>query len=304
MVGIIMIALSNIKFLKVIVNKILLNLSNNNKLRIALISLLWIIIISVFGYMIYKSEPNSNKFWIGVLAILLYSLFMLNHFKDKNNYILLNEKIDDLYTYLQTMEDYIDSEKLNIHEYKNQLSVIKNMTNDKKIKKYIELIISKTKINAEWNTELKYLPKGGLKGLLYYKLAQAYSNNLNVLITVSKSCNKYFKKMSLENIKELSRIIGIFLDNAIEAASLTNEKNLSIEIYELTNTINIVISNTMIKDNNKDKYFEKGFSTKGKGRGNGLYLANKLINKNNNIKSTSNIIGNYYVQKLSIKKMI
>ena len=46
--------------------------------------------------------------------------------------------------------------------------------------------------------------------------------------------------------------------------------------------------------------YDKGVSTKGKGRGNGLYFAKKLIGKNKNMSSENILLNGYYIQKLLI----
>ena len=48
------------------------------------------------------------------------------------------------------------------------------------------------------------------------------------------------------------------------------------------------------------KIDNKGYSTKGKNHGNGLYLAKKIIEKNSNIEVKTNIINNYFVKRIII----
>ena len=301
LVGVVTVLLSKIKTLIKFITNLLLKSNKNSSAQFLLISSLWIFIISLLCYSIVTSPINSFTFWIGICIEVVFIVFMLNYFRDKYRYISLNEKFDDLYNYIQTMEEYIDSEKLNIHEYKNQLSVIKSMTNNKKIKEYIDSLVVETKIEGEWSSELKTLPKGGLKGLLYYKLAQASSKGINVLVTVSKDCNAVFKKFSLEETKQLSRLVGIYMDNAIEATANTKKKNLTLEIYKIKGNVNIVISNSIEEDIDLKQVTKKGFSSKGKGRGNGLYLAKKMLAKNTKIEAESKILNGFYVQKIIIK---
>lgn len=301
LVGVVTVLLSKIKTLIKFITNLLLKFNKNSSAQFLLISSLWIFIISLLCYSIVTSPINSFTFWIGICIEVVFIVFMLNYFRDKYRYISLNEKFDDLYNYIQTMEEYIDSEKLNIHEYKNQLSVIKSMTNNKKIKEYIDSLVVETKIEGEWSSELKTLPKGGLKGLLYYKLAQASSKGINVLVTVSKDCNAVFKKFSLEETKQLSRLVGIYMDNAIEATANTKKKNLTLEIYKIKGNVNIVISNSIEEDIDLKQVTKKGFSSKGKGRGNGLYLAKKMLAKNTKIEAESKILNGFYVQKIIIK---
>ena len=106
--------------------------------------------------------------------------------------------------------------------------------------------------------------------------------------------------MDKDDLKDLSKIIGLYLDNAIEAASLTRKKIVSIELYISKNQLITVISNTYNGEIDIAKIQEKGVTTKGKGRGNGIYYANKAILKNKKLQSETRIINNYYVQKLKL----
>lgn len=110
--------------------------------------------------------------------------------------------------------------------------------------------------------------------------------------------------MNKEELEILSKLIGIYCDNAIEAAKETRKKIVVIEIYEYNKTVHVVISNTFNKKKDISRRYEKGISTKGVGRGNGLYFANKIISKNKWIEEKQDIIDNFYIQKISVTKIV
>lgn len=91
------------------------------------------------------------------------------------------------------------------------------------------------------------------------------------------------------------------MDNAIEAAIESKRKIISVEIYELKKELNIVVANSFSSTENIERRNEKGYSTKGKGRGNGLYFASKMINKCDWIFDYQSINKDFYIQKLIIK---
>ena len=199
------------------------------------------------------------------------------------------------------MEESLDNEQMNIHEYKNQLSVIRSMTNNKKIKDYIDSLVDECPDDAKWNTELKNLPKCGLKGLLHYKLACAAKKNLNVLITVSPDTASVIKGLSLEEMKQLLRLVGIYMDNAMDAALDTEKKNVALEIYKIKDTVNIVISNSANIDESKVKMIgKKGFTSKGKGHGRGTYLAKKMLVHNKKFSASNSVVKDYYIERIII----
>ena len=204
---------------------------------------------------------------------------------------------------MQNFEDWIEKEQLNKHEYKNQLAVLRCLTKEKKVKDKIdEILEDNINIEGQAVTQLKSLPKGGIKGLMYYKAAIAQKNKLNLTIDVSIESKGILTKLSDKEIRILCKLIGIYFDNAIEAATESKKKNVTIEIYELKDKISFVFSNTFKKHKNIKDRNKKGVSSKGEGRGNGLYFASKLIKENTWIEQKQDIIDNYYIQELIIRK--
>lgn len=237
-----------------------------------------------------------------VIGIIILSyLFM----KSKDNYNKLTSKYDSLFNYVQNFEDWIEKEQLNRHEYKNQLAVLRCLTKEKKVKDKIDEILDDS-INVEGEVvhQLKFLPKGGLKGLMYYKAAIAQKNKINLTVNVSIESKSILNKLSEQDIRTLCKLIGIYFDNAIEAAKETRKKVVLIEIYELKDRVNIVFSNTFKQHKNFKDRNKKGVSSKGEGHGNGLYFASKLIAKNEWLEEKQEVIDKYYIQQLTINKNI
>ncbi|MBF8807637.1 MAG: GHKL domain-containing protein [Enterococcus lacertideformus] len=82
----------------------------------------------------------------------------------------------------------------------------------------------------------------------------------------------------------LARMLGIILDNAIEAALDSEERVLMIAIYELNQSVYIIVTNSIDEVPKSIKLLEKnGFSTKGKNRGMGLSNLREMVNKLPNI---------------------
>ena len=234
----------------------------------------------------------------------IFVLFLLYYFyiSELNNYEKLNDKYNILFDYVQTFEDWIDNEQLYRHELKNNLSMIRNMTNNKKIINKIDNMLNMNiNIDDEYVEILKYIPKGGLKGLLYYKIALAKSENVNIVIEISSKVTSRMKKITENKLRQIGIVIGIYLDNAIEAAATSKKKLITLEIYEINSNIVFVISNTYnkmlsIKDMNK-----KGYTTKGENHGKGLYYVSKILRKYKWLESSQIYLNDFFIQKLSVK---
>ena len=266
-------------------------------------SMLMIIVFAIICYNLFINNMVNtiminNLALIGVFCYLLY-VFVKEKYQHNN---LINE-YDSLFTHIQTFEDWIEKEQLNRHEYKNQLAVLRCLTKEKKVKDKIdEILEDNINIEDQAVTQLKGLPKGGIKGLMYYKAAIAQKNKINLTTDVSIESKGILAKLSEKEVKVLCKLIGIYFDNAIEAAAESRKKNVTIEIYELKDKVSIVFSNTFKKHKNMKDRNEKGVSSKGEGRGNGLYFASKLIKENDWLEQKQDIVDRYYIQELIIRK--
>lgn len=287
---------------KNILNKINKILINANYYSSIIFMILTIIVFCIISYNIYLGGELNTKLFANIMIIIIFiSLFYL-FLKEKYNYSSLSNEYDTLFTYVQNFEDWIEREQLNRHEYKNQLAVLRCLTKEKKVKNKIdEILEDNINIESQEVTNLKNLPKGGIKGLMYYKAAIAQKQKINLTTDVSINDKGILTKLSEKQVRVLCKLIGIYFDNAIEAAAESRKKNVLVEIYEFKDKVNFVFSNAfkshkILNDRNK-----KGISSKGEGRGNGLYFASKLIKENNWLEEKQEIIDNYYIEHLIVK---
>lgn len=293
----------NISFIQKQLIKFTYYCKNHSSIMNIIYFIILIISLCVLTYNVTTSATISLKYILN--SILIFSLCITAYIfiKNRNNYNQLTAEYDNLFSYVQNFEDWIEKEQLNRHEYKNQLAVLYCLTNEKKVKDKInEILEDNINIDGEVINQLKQLPKGGIKGLMYYKVAIAQKKKVKVTADISLKSKSILNKLTEKDIRVMCKLIGIYLDNAIEAAAETRKKILSIEIYELPNRVCIVISNSFKKKSNFDDRNKKGVTTKGRGHGNGLYFAAKLIDSNDWLESKQDVVDEYYVQKLIINK--
>lgn len=87
-------------------------------------------------------------------------------------------------------------------------------------------------------------------------------------------------------IYEFTRILGILLDNAIEAASECKDKKINVTFRkeDAKHRLVIIIENTYKdKEIDTDRIFEKGFSSKKEHSGLGLWKVREILKRNNNL---------------------
>ena len=264
---------------------------------------LLIIDFSCLAYNITLTKIYGEEYFINLIVIIVFIVIMFIYIQGKNEYKKLSDEYDNMFIYVQNFEDWIEKEQLNRHEYKNQLAVLRCLTKEKKVKEKIdEILEDNINIEGQAVTNLKNLPKGGIKGLMYYKAAIAQTQKINLTTDVSINDKGILTKLSEKQVRVLCKLIGIYFDNAIEAATESRKKNLTIEIYELKDRVSIVFSNTFKRHKNIKDRNKKGVSSKGEGRGNGLYFASKLIKENKWLQQKQEIIDNYYIQQIFVLK--
>ena len=140
----------------------------------------------------------------------------------------------------------------------------------------------------------------GLKGILYYKINDMRNKNINLNVNISKRVSSPLEKLPLDEYVILSRIIGIVMDNALEASIKSKEKFVMIEVFEQNDNVIIIIENSYNNKVDINDLKKKNFSTKGKSRGLGLYIANMLLKKSKHIEMTQHA-EELFITKLTIK---
>ena len=281
------------------------NLSTNKK--IIVMSSITLVMLAIFFYNLIKTFKFNNNIITYLVIIVMLICILLYLFKQKIENEKISKKYDELLDVMKSYESDIEEQRTLRHETKNEFATIKCKLQDKEDNKtiieYIDSVIGeKEKAGSTKYSKFKYLPSNGLKGFFYYKFIEAEKKGINVSINISKQIeNSFLKDIETKDFKDLARIIGVYLDNAIEASSTSEDKKLGIEMYLIKEKIEIIITNTFNNEINLDKIGKESFSTKGKHRGHGLLLVNKILSENNMFEAKNEIRGNIYIQSLKIK---
>lgn len=173
------------------------------------------------------------------------------------------------------------------HDMKNHIGAIMGMvyaTDNyeelaKKQKEYCGYVM-------EQNEKTKLVLSTGnplISGFLYSKMQEAESKNIKIeyhigVPEIETALPEY----------ELIEMMGVLTDNAIEALSKTDEKEINQnrkicislkESEDAENCIELTIANTsrQYDDDMTERFFETGYSSKGSGRGIGLSKLKRLV---------------------------
>jgi two-component system sensor histidine kinase AgrC len=245
-----------------------------------------------------------NIGYIGnLLLIIIFLIIVYLLFNERKNKQRLASEQEILYNYIIKYEKELVEKSKIIHDFKNQLVTIKGFTSEKDVKlnQYLsELVDDIKKKDIITLKELGKIPVGGLKGLLYYKFAGIENLGIDLTLNINKSLSK-IEKISLQTYKNIIKIIGVYLDNAIEATVKSKKKKIEVEIYENNKTINFIISNTYSNHIDLSKLGNAGYSSKGKDRGYGLSFVQDILRENKGFFESRNISNDIYTVSLSVK---
>ena len=164
-------------------------------------------------------------------------------------------------------------------------------------KKILPLSKNITKNTAHIN-QLINIKTTELKSIISSKLLYAIELNINVSIEVTDEVTS----IPMDTL-DLCRVIGIFLDNAIEATLETDRPTIRFALINLDTEYIFIISNTFLEKGIPYAALSKpNVSTKGVNRGIGLYNAHEIIAKYNHVFLDTEIKNKSFVQRLQISK--
>ena len=288
--------------------KKIITINKNYSTKITVLTLLSILSIIIFYYFINNNLLIDTKIGICAVAFFTFVSGLIIIINQQNENLNLKTEYEKMLDFEQVYEKELQKEKNIKNEYKEKLIIIKtkilNKDNKHKVIAYINDITEEDdSFSEEEYTKLQYLPNNGLKSLIYFKIANAKLKKINVAVNVSPAVNESnLNKLTAKQFKDLSVIIGIYLDNAIEAAEKSKKKMIGIEMYELEDGVEIIITNSYTGTINQSKLGKEQYTTKGKGHGYGLLLAKSTVNHNRKISSTTEIRPEIYIKYIKIKK--
>ena len=285
----------------------LMNYKLSENKKIVIISVLATIFTAIFFYKFATGYKMNQDVLIYLVSMFAFIIILFTLFRQRIDNENVSKKYDELLDVMKNYESDIEEQRTLRHETKNEFATIKCKLQDKEDNKtiieYIDSVIGeKEKAGSTNYSKFKYLPSNGLKGFFYYKFIEAEKKGISVSVNISKQIeNSFLMDIETKDFKDLARIIGVYLDNAIEASSTSEDKKLGIEMYLIKEKIEIIITNTFNNEINLDKIGKESFSTKGKHRGHGLLLVKKILSENNRFEAKKEIRGNIYIQSLKIK---
>ena len=188
--------------------------------------------------------------------------------------------------YTKLMEDLagtrylVDSMRANNHDFTNKLHVIMGLIQMEMYDDAVSYIENISIVQRETISKImSVVDEPSIAALLIGKSARASELNIKFIL----NDESHYSKTDLLLPSELMvTVIGNLIDNAFEAINIKDiqrQKELRFGIYSRENALLITVEDTGIgiSKDNLEHIYDNGFSTKGEGRGTGLYQVKEMI---------------------------
>lgn len=302
------------KIISICIKKRLSNLIFNREILIIItINLLICLIIFIFNIVAGESIGYSNKttYFNGILFFSYFTIssisiyILLKSYLRKIEIDKKQEAFDTLQEYTGQIEKMYSDLRSFKHDYANiMLSMsgyIKERDFDGLEKHFSENIfpISKQILHNEFQpNRLMNINCSEIKSLIYAKAIYAHEIGIEFNIEVTEPVT-----IQHVDLVDLSRILGIFLDNAIEASQEMERPTISMSMINNGNSLAIIIVNNYISNNFSIQDINKlSVSSKGKNRGVGLYNVSNIVSQYSNLLWDTQFHNGLFTQHLEITR--
>lgn len=248
---------------------------------------------------------NCSRFWIYNITICLVIATMnilnvINRQKQIKNEIHIKSLEESNKNLLEVSDDV----RCFKHDFNNIMQAITGYIDVKdmnSLQKYFdELMKDCHHINIMESLNFQVKDNPALYSVLLNKYQIAKENNIVMNISILVNL-----KIFSEKNYSISRILGILLDNAIEASMESEGKSINVVIIkdDITKSNLIVIENTYSDpDIDTEKIFEKNYTTKDTKRnsGLGLWKIKDIVEKDNKLNLFTSKTEEIFKQKLQV----
>ena len=210
----------------------------------------------------------------------------------------------ELKNYIHTMEMMqTDIQRIH-HDYKNLIVALGGYLYDEDeavdiqgLRSYYQkniLIQKETELKTINLSKLQKLNILEIKGLLAAKLIQASQQSIQIFVEIQEN----IESIPMDKL-DLSRVVGILLDNAIEAAAECEQPEIRIAFIQNDNAVVFIVENSTLAVNIPiAQLHQKAFSTKGRQRGLGLSNVWAILEQYPNIYQETELKNGRFQQRI------
>ena len=262
-------------------------------------------VMIILAYIVFRGDelyaPGAIMYALAFVSIVVMFIVIMRYvFHDtaRRTEMLIAEASKQ---YTRDLEESYAALRAIRHDYVNIMTSFKLYIDDRDIDGLAKYYYNElSEMNRELShqnkliTSLQNIHINEIKSILVYKASTQY-------VTTTIEAPDPIRALGVSTAI-VCQILGILMDNAIEAAMDTQEKHLSIAIFSNPTAKVFIIKNSWQQQELEiGKLFELGFSTKGSNRGVGLYTVRNYTNKIKGLLLKTELAPDSFTQILTVK---
>lgn len=284
------------------------NMTRKNRILFIINTLLGILAIATQIYLMafYSDKMPIYITITSILSLLAYFVISFYSLLSTNKLDTTTRDLEEAQLYNKTLTILHDSIRGFKHDFHNIVQSIGGYADRGDLEGlrvyYRQLLQDCGRTNNLTALNPEVINNPAIYNVLATKYHKADEIGVQINLGIFIDLNEIEKHMK---IYEFTRILGILLDNAIEAASECENKIIHVSFRKEQNRrrLLVIIDNTYKnKDINVDKIYEKDFSTKSKetNSGLGLWEVRQILKKNNNLNLYTTKSEEFFSQQFEI----
>jgi two-component system sensor histidine kinase AgrC len=260
-----------------------------------------VIVVNYSIYIEFIGMVDQSIIMVNAAVMWIYLILSL-YINFTNSALTLKEQqYDQQQDYIKTIDSLINEFRRLKHNYTNTIYSFYGYIQENDLQGlkayYSEITDNVKKMDNNLLLALQRIKVYAIFGLLWNKINEAEAKGIEVGVQVTSEIYEVGIKLA-----DLCEVLGNYFDNAIDAVADLENKKINIRLIDDEGFLAIKIENTCKGNIDVVEIQKKGFSTKGKGRGFGLAINNKILSRYDNILHNTSIEDNIFSQELVIKK--
>lgn len=265
------------------------NMHKKTKILLITNSLLLILVVAMQFYLLtfYSNTMPLFITLISIIGLIAYFAISIYNVVSSSKLETTERDLEGANLTIHSLRVLHDTVRTFKHDFDNIINgiggYIANNDMDGLKEYYNQLLQDCHKTNNLYSLSPDVINQPAIYNILATKYYIADELNIQIDLDIFLDLNEIEKHMK---IYEFTRILGILLDNSIEASKDCEEKLIKVSFRkeDTKHRIIVAIENTYNnKDVNIDKIFDKGFSSKDGNTGLGLWKVRQILKRNNNL---------------------
>ena len=288
--------------------KVIDSLNTKTKVLLILNIFLVICIIAIQFYLVrfYSDTMPFLITFAGILALVAYAIISIYNIINISKLAITTRDLENANSTIHSLKILHDQVRSFKHDFDNMVNSIGGYVVNEDIpglKKYYQQLLEEcNKTNNLYALSPSVINHPAIYHLLATKYYEADKKNIQINLNVFLDLNEIEERMK---IYDFTRILGILLDNAMDAAEECDKKIINVTFRKdiSNNMILVIIQNTYNnKDVDTEEIYQKGITSKENHSGLGLWKVRQILMHNNNLNLFTTKNDEFFTQQFEIYK--